>query len=184
MSIEGQLTSAEAGKLIDLAQAAPKGSAIVEIGSYRGRSTTALAFGALKGCAKSVYAVDPHLPFVGLYGARFGPEDQAALYNNLSRHGVGKIVHVVSLPSLQTARAWSDQNIGLLWIDGDHSVEAVLADVEAWYPHILPGAVVAFHDNHGEGVRSAIDSTQKYKQLSLEGEVDTLSWLSKPLQDA
>src|SRR5262245_20974541 len=106
MAIEGQLTEAEANKLMELAQKAPKGSAIVEIGTFRGRSTIALAFGAIKGNGNTVYAVDPHTAFVGVYGGKFGPEDQAALYENLTKCGVGQIVSVVSLPSVQAARAW------------------------------------------------------------------------------
>jgi MMP 1-O-methyltransferase len=179
MSVEGDLSDLEASKLVELAQNTPRDSVIVEVGSFRGRSTVALALGAMKGHENIVYAVDPHLQFVGIYGGRFGPEDQVALYRNLVRHGVGRTVKVICLPSIQAATSWSQRNIGLLWIDGDHSAEAVRADLNAWYPHLLDGGVVAFHDSHGEGVQSAINSASESKGLLVRGAVDTLTWLSR-----
>src|SRR6202035_2586214 len=101
-----------------LAQILEPGSVIVEIGTYRGRSTVALALGAKSGQRNAVFAVDPHCKFKGLYGGSFGPEDQAQLYRNLSRCSVGDLVHVVSLPSEQVAATWKTRNIGLLWLDG------------------------------------------------------------------
>jgi predicted O-methyltransferase YrrM len=179
MSIEGDLSEAEASELMLLAQQVPKGAVIVEIGSFRGRSTVALALGAMKGHENVVYAVDPHLQCVGIYGRRFGPEDQVAFYRNLVRYGVGRIVKVIGLPSVQAATCWPERNIGLLWIDGDHRAEAVRADLGAWYPHLLEIGVVAFHDSHGEGVQSAIHLASESKGLLVKGAVDTLTWLSR-----
>lgn len=180
MSIEGQLSRAEVEQLFELSKNVPFGAVIVEIGSYRGRSAITLALGAASRNNNIVYAVDPHIAFRGVFGAEFGPDDQAQMYRNLSTFLVGHRVCVVSLPSVNAARAWTEANIGLLWIDGDHTEEAVRNDLVAWYPYVLSGGVVAFHDNHGEGVKSVIGISQNTKKLVFQGEVDTLSWLSKP----
>ena len=55
----GWLSLDEAALLYHLARQTTTGS-IVEVGSYRGRSTVALAKGALAGGNRPVYAVDPH----------------------------------------------------------------------------------------------------------------------------
>lgn len=98
MSIEGQISRAEAANLMELARDSKPKTAIVEIGTYRGRSTAALAFGSLMGGRNRVYAVDPHEEFVGVLGGQFGSHDQAELYRNLVMADIGEVVAVVCLP--------------------------------------------------------------------------------------
>ena len=57
--VEGWLTEAQAARLDGCARAVPPGGRIVEIGSFRGRSTIVLARAAAAGV--EVVAVDPHL---------------------------------------------------------------------------------------------------------------------------
>jgi len=51
--------------------------------------------------------------------------------------------------------------LDLVWVDGSHSYEGVLADVEAWAPHLKPQGVMAFHDygNDLHSVTQAVDET-------------------------
>jgi predicted O-methyltransferase YrrM len=144
--IEGWLAPEEIRLLIGCAARVPAAAAIVEIGNYRGRSTVALALGARRGRRAQVYSIDPHAEFVGPRGGSFGREDQAHLYANLTRAGVGAGVNVVSLGSLEIAATWSGPAVGLLFVDGDHRYEAVRADFEAWRRHLSPGAMVLFDD--------------------------------------
>ena len=51
---------------------------IVEVGSFRGRSTAALCFGVKDGHDAPIYAVEPHADYTGFYGGKFGGEDRAA----------------------------------------------------------------------------------------------------------
>jgi len=176
MSIEGQVQRAEAQILVQLASQVEKDTVIVEIGSYRGRSTIALAFGSRAGNRNRVYSVDPHDEFEGVYGGRFGPEDQAVLYRNISKSKVGDLVSIISLPSADVARAWSKSNIGLLWIDGDHRYEAVRADFNAWSRYLLPEAVVAFHDVDLPGVKRLIGELLQTDKLVKMGRIDQLAW--------
>lgn len=155
-SVEGWLAREEVALLIGLAERVPREQAIVEIGNYRGRSTTALALGARRGGGAQVYSVDPHVAFVGPLGGRFGREDQQELYANLARAGVGAFVSVVGLDSRAVAASWRGAPVGLLFIDGDHRYEAVRADLAAWQPHLAPGAVVAFDDADFPDVARAI----------------------------
>ncbi|MBI4716909.1 MAG: class I SAM-dependent methyltransferase [Planctomycetes bacterium] len=143
LTVEGQISAEECRLLYDLAAAAP--GAIVEIGSYRGRSTVALALGSRAGNGAAVFAIEPHEPFTGVLGGRFGPDDRVAFFENLLRCRVVDLVHLVGLPSQAAVRAW-DRPIGLLWIDGDHSLEAVRGDFSLWGAHVIPGGLIALHD--------------------------------------
>jgi predicted O-methyltransferase YrrM len=174
MSIDGQISRPEASELRRLARATPSGGDIVEIGSYRGRSTVALALGSREGHANRVFAVDPHVPFTGVRGSTFGPADRAALDANLAAAGVEDIVDVVSLPSVAAARAWNGRTVALLWIDGDHAEDAVRADVHAWLPFLQSDAVVAFHDADLPSVASCATALVSTGALRPLGRIDTL----------
>ena len=180
MSVEGQVSRAEVGTLIELARNTAPGTAIVEIGTFRGRSTTALALGSMLGARNRVFAVDPHEEFTGVFGGRFGPEDQAALYRNIVRTGIGDLVAVVSRPSRDAACSWTDKNIGLLWIDGDHRYEAVSTDYNAWSRFVVAGGTVAFHDRCAPGVAQLIDQLVREHQLLPQGEVEALTSFKIP----
>jgi predicted O-methyltransferase YrrM len=173
---EGQITPAEAWRLTELAGGVSEGEVVVEVGSYRGRSAVALAAGLRPGSKIRIFAVDPHDEFRGLRGGVFGPPDQAALYRNLSRAGVGEAVAVVSLRSTEAAAGWPSPNIGLLWLDGDHSYEAVTGDFAAWRRHLAPGAVVAFHDSDTEDVARVLDELEERGDLVRRGRVASLTW--------
>ncbi|MCP4594298.1 MAG: class I SAM-dependent methyltransferase [bacterium] len=179
LSVEGQITPAEAKQLIELAGACAPSHAIVEIGTYRGRSASALACGARFGSGNRVHAIDPHLEFTGVLGGRFGPDDQAALYANLTRIGVGCQVAVISLPSTTVASTWPEADVGLLWIDGDHRYEGVLTDFQSWYPHVVTDGIIAFHDSPTPGVQQVIRDIVQRKLVVPVGEVDGMSWFKK-----
>ena len=124
---------------------------IVEVGSYRGRSTIALALGARKGFGVPVYAFDPHEAFTGIFGGEFGPEDRAAFYRNMLRSGCYREVRLINQDSATVTPGWSKQ-VALLWIDGDHSFEGVSRDFKAWLPHLRPDANVVFDDSLDPGM--------------------------------
>jgi predicted O-methyltransferase YrrM len=55
-------------------------------------------------------------------------------------------------PSQELAKRW-DKKIDVLLIDGDHSFEGVMADLESWLPHMKEGGVILMHDHcSGTGV--------------------------------
>lgn len=145
MSVEGAIDRDEAELLYQLAAKVSVGC-IVEIGSYRGRSTVALALGSQKGHDSPVYAIDPHEQYVGVLGGNFGPEDRLAFYKNMLKTGCVKNVRLINLGSDEVALAWR-RPIGLLWIDGDHSYQAVKRDFENLSRHVVAGGYIAFHDS-------------------------------------
>jgi hypothetical protein len=78
---------------------------------------------------------------------------------NVKDWNLGEIISKVKQPSNQAARAWSNP-LDFLYIDGDHSYEAVVADIQNFLPHVRPGGHFAFHDFKPvgkDGVRKAIE---------------------------
>jgi predicted O-methyltransferase YrrM len=140
--VDGWFGADEGRLLYRLAAAADPAGAIVEIGSWQGRSTIWLAAGARSGRGARVVAIDPHRGT----SLRTGDEStEAALRANLAAAGLSEGVDVVVATSEEAANGWT-RPVSLLWIDGDHSYEAALLDLERWEPHLTADAAVAFHD--------------------------------------
>jgi MMP 1-O-methyltransferase len=140
--VGGWLGPLEGRLLYRLAAEADPAGAIVEIGSWHGRSTTWLAAGARAGRGARVVAIDPHR---GTSLRDEGEDSEPILRANLERAGLGDGVRIVVATSSAAAAGWTEP-ISLLWIDGDHAEEAVRLDLELWTRHLLPGAAVALHD--------------------------------------
>jgi hypothetical protein len=133
-SIDGWLEAREAWALYETAlrcvDAFPDLTA-VEIGSWRGRSTTAIA-------------TDPHLQTCARgEGERSNAE---ALVANLSRAGVRPFVRIVRSHSSIACASFAPESVGFLFVDGSHAYEDVTRDIVDWSPCLAEGATVAFHD--------------------------------------
>jgi predicted O-methyltransferase YrrM len=154
--------------LHDLATEVPANQAIVEIGSYKGKSTAYLAAGSKAGQGVPVYAVDPwDLPgnIAGKHGFT-DPEVREAFEKQLRALRLWSRVTPIRAFSTDAAHAWDGPLVGLLFIDGDHDEESVRADLEAWVPHLAPSHVVAFDDyatRRNPGVRAVVDTLVGYR---------------------
>lgn len=139
-SIEGWLSDPQGCALFRAAAATTGKGLIVEIGSWKGRSTAWLAAGARLASAR-VYAVDPHA------GSREDPDATtlAAFLGNLTNAGLADVVEPLVMTSAEAARMLEGP-VELLFIDGDHSYKGVRLDAELWLPKLVEGGVVMFHD--------------------------------------
>ena len=138
--VEGWLSEAQGRALFDAAASATGAGAIVEIGSWKGRSTTWLASGA-RLAGQRVYAIDPHR------GSREDPtaDTLKEFRDNLARNGVADVVEPMVMTSEEAAASMT-RPIELLFIDGDHSYDGVRRDAELWLPRVMEGGTVMFHD--------------------------------------
>lgn len=144
-SVEGWLTVEEGELLYRLARACAGRGAIVEIGSFKGKSTIWLAKGALAGARAKVVAIDPHT------GSEEHRRGDHALWTyddflaNLRRAGVEEAVIPLVTTSAEAANSF-DQPVELLFIDGDHSYKMVRQDFDLWFPRLLEGGYLLMHD--------------------------------------
>lgn len=161
-ALEGLVSSEVGEALAALAYDVLSRHAIVEVGSYRGKSTAYLAAGSAVGGGAPVFAVDPW-DTPGNMTGRFGFADPVTLEAfRLQVDAVGLSFMVTPLRgfSVDVARHWQ-RPIGLLYIDGSHLEKDVRADFAAWAPYLAPNAVVAFDDYRtprNPGVAHVVDA--------------------------
>lgn len=146
--IEGWRFRQDLALLYLLARDVPDPGVTVEIGSYKGLGTAALAYGALHGGRDRVHTVDPHTGDRQVLEGddRGAPSSAAELARNLSEAGVAHHVLAHTMTSDELAGCWDGQRIRVLFIDGWHSYDAVLSDIHHWVPLLTPDGVVVIDD--------------------------------------
>jgi predicted O-methyltransferase YrrM len=157
--VEGWMSPGQAATLYDAARNCPEDGTIVEIGSFRGRSTIVLASAASDGT--QVVAIDPHAgndrgpqEYEGY--AEEAADDHEVFLANLRRAGVADRVRHV--------RAFSDAALGdvpgpidVLYIDGAHRYAPARADIHDWGARVADGGTMLIHDSFSSiGVTAAI----------------------------
>jgi predicted O-methyltransferase YrrM len=155
-SVKGFLDPEEGEALYRLANdVAPLGPCL-EIGSYCGKSTVYLG-AACQGRNNILYAIDHHR---GSEEHQIGEEyhdpdlfdSEAGLVDSFKefRTTVRKagledtVVPIVSSSSV-ASRRWATP-LGMVFIDGGHSMKAAMCDYRCWVGHIVPGGILAIHD--------------------------------------
>lgn len=156
LEVQGWLAVGEGRALYKLARHATP-AVIVEIGSWRGRSTAYLAAARRDVGDGVVVAVDTWQgsPESEAHRAILREYDPDQLFeefrSNIAALDLSSFVHPVRGSSTVVAGVWpslraTDAGVGVLFVDGSHEYEAVRADVASWWPHLAPGAFVALHD--------------------------------------
>ncbi len=138
--VEGWLSDDQGRELYRAALACARVGAIVEIGSWKGRSTVWLAAAARR-AGTVVYAVDRH------EASREDPT--ARTYDEFRRNleSAGLLDHVRPLVmSSREAERIVQGPVGALFIDGDHSLAGAQDDFTLWLPRLAPGAALLCHD--------------------------------------
>jgi hypothetical protein len=86
-------------------------------------------------------------------------------------------VRLLRMTSIEAARQLPGMpyhDPGFVYLDGDHEYEAIRADLEAWYPLVVPGGILAGHDYVGEcpGVRRAVDEFAAAHRVDIQVTAD------------
>ncbi|MEM8747496.1 MAG: class I SAM-dependent methyltransferase [Actinomycetota bacterium] len=157
--IDGWMTPGQGVALAQAAAACPPAGTIVEIGSFRGRSTIVLASAADP--SVSVIAIDPHA------GNDRGPQeidgfeaeadgDHAVFLGNLAAAGVAERVRHLRMYS-GDALTEVDGTIDVLYVDGAHRYRPALSDIRSWGARVNDGGTMLIHDSFSSiGVTGAI----------------------------
>lgn len=143
------LISLETGHaLANLAAEVPEDQVIVELGSYMGKSTCWLAEGSRRGRGAGVIAVDAWNLMGNVDGKhRYASLETKQVFDEqLKTMDFWETIYAIQDFTAAVGRAYPRMDVGLLFVDADHSYEAVKADFEAWEPHLVERAVVAFDD--------------------------------------
>jgi predicted O-methyltransferase YrrM len=161
--IEGWLWNSEPIALIHLPVLVDHvPGAIVEIGSFKGKSTVALGLGSkhLSSRKRPIHAIDPFASDFYLYKGNYFQQ----FWNNVTQAELAGYVFPILKLSTQ---AYSDcpSNIALLFIDGNHDYEMVKHDIAHYADRVVHGGLIAFHD-YGKpdcpGVTKAVDELMRH----------------------
>jgi len=133
-------------------------STFVEIGSWLGKSAAFMAVEIINS-QKDIefHCVDPW--------DDGGPDlkhKTALMSENIGEQFLRNVLPVRhrikahKLSSLEGVDLFADGSVDFLMIDGDHSYEAVKADIAAWLPKMRKGGIISGDDYNWEGVKRAV----------------------------
>jgi predicted O-methyltransferase YrrM len=154
-TVKGFMPEEEGRALFDAALAAPPG-AMLEVGSYCGKSAVYLGSAArMRGAP--LFSIDHHRGSEELqpgwahhdpdtWDARAGAIDTLPFFRDtLRRFGLEDHVVAIVGRSARIAQYWGTP-LSLVFIDGGHGPELALADYRGWAPKVCEGGTLAIHD--------------------------------------
>lgn len=90
--------------------------------------------------------------------------------------------------SCNVAATFTPASVDFVFIDGDHTLEAVWSDLEMWHPKLKPGGLLCGHDyGHPRdvrgiwGVKASVDRFAAKHGLSVACTSSRVWWLEQPL---
>ena len=145
---------------------------VVEIGVFAGRSLLpmALAMKALNNGIERgkgiVIGIDPYTMESALEGVQPEENERWWKQQNIERYavlaqqkidalGLNDFCILMVETSQQALALFEDESIGLLHIDGNHSPDVAVRDVETWLPKVSPGGVIVLDDTDWATVQKA-----------------------------
>ncbi|MBU2453379.1 MAG: class I SAM-dependent methyltransferase [Proteobacteria bacterium] len=119
---------------------------ILEIGSFKGKSTIILAKSALSSGTNKIFACDPLSLSCSTDPVDATGDALPGIFKkNIEDSGLSQNVEFYQMKSSQLADVWG-KPLKILWIDGDHTYQGVLSDIFFYKKHLVPGAIVCLHD--------------------------------------
>jgi len=157
----------------------------IEIGVQNGNFSDVL----LRSTLQKLYLVDcwDYQPQGYVDGANVDQNRQNLIYNNIKiKYQNNKRVNIIKDFSINASSLFPDNYFDFVYIDANHSFEAVMQDLESWYPKVKLNGVIAGHDYLDDfasytkfGVKSAVDKFFQLKHkkvMSTMQDVPYISW--------
>jgi GR25 family glycosyltransferase involved in LPS biosynthesis len=110
-----------------------------------------------------LYCVDfwGHIPGIrgdGNFPQEWHDKNYEMTVEHLSKH---KNVSILRMMTVEASREFPDNSFALIYHDADHSYQGVKKDIEAYWPKLKPGGIMAFHDAFSDsptyGVKKAVE---------------------------
>lgn len=144
LSIQGWMTEFE---LAWLATTAAMSKNIIEIGSWQGRSTRAIA----DNTSGSIIAVDHWQGSTSEVGENYATQEDASIAEtafqfNLIDHIESGKLSILKSDSLHAAFDLSSNQFDFIFIDASHTYHDVCRDLKAWWPLVSQGGIISGHD--------------------------------------
>ncbi len=157
------------------------GGTFVEIGSWKGRSTSFVG-PVCRANGTRLVCVDhwrgSRDALAGHYASVLEAEDvEATFRRHMEERAIP--VEVLAMTSREASQRFEDGTIGRIFLDGSHDGPSVEDDLRAWWPKLAPGGVLGGHDydaKHAE-LRAAVDAFAESRALVVKRGPRSIFWL-------
>lgn len=161
-----------------------RGGVFVEVGSWKGRSTSFI--GAICNAnGTRLVCVDhwrgSHDVLAGRYAAALAVEDVERTFRENMR-ALGILVEVVVATSTEAAARLASASVDRVFLDASHDGASVAEDLRVWSERLRPDGILAGHDyaeKHPE-VRAAVDEHARASGLVVRRGPRSIYWLERP----
>lgn len=135
------------------------GDVYVEVGSWLGKSAALMGVEIINsGKQVTLTCIDPWIDGgPDLRDSKHFRKHKEPIYEIFKRNvaPVASVIKVMKMTSVEAAAHFADASVDFIMLDGDHSYEAVRADIAAWLPKMKPGSVMSGDDYLWPGVKRA-----------------------------
>lgn len=180
--IEGFFTEDEGRWYAKLARGLTGGT-FVEIGSWKGRSTSFVgpvcnANGTRLVCVDHFKGSNDRL--AEHYASKLACEDVEAIFRaNMKELGIA--VELLVMTSREAAEQFGSGSVDRVFLDGSHDGPSVREDLELWSPRIAPDGILAGHDydeKHPELV-AEVDAFARARRKVVKRGPRSIWWLAE-----
>jgi hypothetical protein len=168
-----------------LVQRLPSGAHVVEVGGWKGQSAAFMGVEIANSGKAIQFDVVDTWQGSNEECHRLDPDVQnGRLYEAFLTHiePVRELVRPIKLASVEAAATYPDASLDAVFIDADHSTEAVLADCQAWWPKVKPGGILAGHDRNWASVQKAVHGFGKFAGVRVRPTSKSCWEFTKPEQ--
>jgi predicted O-methyltransferase YrrM len=128
-----------------IVQSVPEGGHIVEVGAWKGASTSYLAVEAQH---KKI-----RIDVVDTWSGSQEHKDISDIRENSlfetfidNLRPVINLINPIRTDSVSASKMYAEESLDAVFIDADHRYESVKADILAWMPRVKNGGILAGHD--------------------------------------
>ena len=144
--IDGLISEYDAETLYEAAKRLPQKAIIVEVGTFKAKSTICMALGLAKN----------HNNNAKIYSFDILHDPEAT--QNIKKAGVTKYITLIQSKSPPPKSKWNkNTTIDLLYIDGNHEAPYPENDLKYWLPRLKYGGKLIMDDLRCKGVKQAFE---------------------------
>lgn len=145
----------------DAVASAPENAHFVEVGSWKGRSSSFMAV--------EIINSGKNIKFDCIDTWNGTPEEElhlndpsiiaGTLYNEFVKNTipVKHIINPIQLASIQAVNLYPDQSLDFVLLDASHDYLNIITDIQNWSKKIKPGGILAGDDYEWTGVKQAVN---------------------------
>jgi hypothetical protein len=157
----------------------PSGSKFIEVGSWKGKSAAYLAIEIIN--SKKNITIDCIDLWIDCKDAWKGIDENQRDENIKSNYlyelfikntsSLSSVINPIRMDSISASKMYNDNTIDFIFIDANHDYDNVKRDIDAWFPKVKIGGIIAGHDydKYWPGVVNAVNDFFVGKNILTSG---------------